>query len=891
MLQRGRFFLLIGVCLVAFLFLALVSTPVHSVEEIEPGEVFAGATVTHSAPNGPDDARGHVSEQDEEAVRPLVSLHDGGATGAQDEEPQRPAGLGSPRASAIAGHRNPVHFFNRPTREGNEGVAGDGEDAVDPVQSGEDDLDYDNLDWMTDSDLEEVIAWEEERGGEATAEEAYCERLRLILEGEVAQYLGKERWRRYNHTALASFPRSGNTWTRIVLQEMTGVVSGSVYHDKLAPEPLSEIPGTEDVFIVKTHKDSLQFHVRQSGAREESSEVATFDAVILLVRNPFDAVMSDLNHSFSHTFSGTLAHLTSQMRSHAKDRFSDWQRSVHAWMDHYTRSDIPFLLVRYEDIIRSPKRSFSDMLMFLGAAVDEEKVDCILDATSCERHPESCRLGKVGSSLDVWDRTTIEEQSVLLEKELALFGYQVSLRDDLPTLTVLPMMERTQGQEEEVWDTEDIRECLRESKPNILFILSDDQRSDAIGYMNPLIRTPVLDSLSRSGVTYMAAHASTPFCSPSRMAILTGKREQRSGVWSGKQSSQLWPKIMGELGVRTSMSGKYHTDLGTPLASAGFTSYTGVFDGGMHDYSSIPVASSRDKKAKPTAMHDSPTRVFTDATIEELSVALASGERFAHWLCYTAPHDPRVPNPIAYREEYQRTGITLPGDWAEEPLFDPGTVTTIRQELMYPRPLDREEWRGVEIPGYYGLVSQMDEQIGRVVTFLKERNAFNNTLIIFASDNGLMMGSHGLVAKQYMYEESLRVPMFIRGPCVAEGKVSYATVDVLDIFPTLVDVAGGAVKALDVDGKSLLPTLHPTAETDLEFRGELLCSYRNSFAAIKTSRWKLAHNLLVDKVELFDLEADPTEENDLAGSLSYAEVQAQLEERLTALLQEIEDKT
>jgi arylsulfatase A-like enzyme len=170
------------------------------------------------------------------------------------------------------------------------------------------------------------------------------------------------------------------------------------------------------------------------------------------------------------------------------------------------------------------------------------------------------------------------------------------------------------------------------------------------------------------------------------------------------------------------------------------------------------------------------------------------------------------------------------------------------------------------------MVAHLDVQIGRILDALDRSDAAEHTWVIFAGDNGLALGSHGLMGKQNLYEHSTRVPLIIRGPNLPRGRTSPALVYLFDLFPTICQAAGVPVPP-EVEGRSLLPLLRGEAST---VRDSLFTAYRNSQRAIRDERWKLIRYPLVDRTQLFDLRRDPFETRDLSGSPKYASQQAAL---------------
>jgi arylsulfatase A-like enzyme len=191
----------------------------------------------------------------------------------------------------------------------------------------------------------------------------------------------------------------------------------------------------------------------------------------------------------------------------------------------------------------------------------------------------------------------------------------------------------------------------------------------------------------------------------------------------------------------------------------------------------------------------------------------------------------------------------------------PRTVTAVQRELA----------------DYYASIGHVDEQIGRILATLRSSGLEENTLVVFSSDNGLAIGSHGLMGKQSLYEHSVRVPLILAGPGVPGGLRTESLCYLQDVFPTLADLAGVA-PIEGTDGRSLRPLLE---DPGAPFRDTIFTAYRDVQRAIRDSRFKLIRYPQADRTQLFDLLADPLEREDLASRPDHSETLA----RMGALLE------
>ena len=208
------------------------------------------------------------------------------------------------------------------------------------------------------------------------------------------------------------------------------------------------------------------------------------------------------------------------------------------------------------------------------------------------------------------------------------------------------------------------------------------------------------------------------------------------------------------------------------------------------------------------------------------------------------------------------------------PPFDPGTLD-VRDEKLLPRPLDPAAIRR-EIARYYGLITHVDNQIGRVLHRLQEKGQLDNTVIILAGDNGLSLGAHGLLGKQNMYEEAVRVPLIIRGPGFQSGVKCTALVDLMEIMPTMCNIAGAPIPG-SVQGRTLTPLLTRRRN---RLRDSIFCHYADLFRMVRTPKHKLIRHLETVREELFHTETDPYEQNNLIESAIYAPILNDLRARL-----------
>lgn len=413
------------------------------------------------------------------------------------------------------------------------------------------------------------------------------------------------------------------------------------------------------------------------------------------------------------------------------------------------------------------------------------------------------------------------------------------------------------------------------NRPNILFLFSDDLRAGTIHALgNPDIVTPNLDRLAADGVAFTRAYImgglQGAVCVPSRAMLLTSRSLFR--VKENLTNQPTWPEQFARAGYRTFMTGKWHNT--EPAATRVFSEGRNVYFGGMSAMHGAPLrdfsGGQHPGRPRTNDLHD--TQIFADTAIEFLR-AQTNGQPFLCYVAFKSPHDPRTAPP-AWHAHYRTNLPPLPPNFLPQHPFDNGEMT-VRDEKLLPWPRAPAPVRS-ELADYYACISHLDEQIGRVLATLHATGLATNTLIVFAGDNGLAVGQHGLMGKQNLYEHSVGVPLLLAGPGLPHGRRVAALCYLQDVFPTLAELAG-VPPLTGTDGVSLLPLARGERAVGRE---AIFTAYRNVQRAVRDDRWKLIRYPQVDVTQLFDLRADPHETNNLAAlPASAAQVEA-----MTALL-------
>lgn len=380
------------------------------------------------------------------------------------------------------------------------------------------------------------------------------------------------------------------------------------------------------------------------------------------------------------------------------------------------------------------------------------------------------------------------------------------------------------------------------SKPNILLFLTDDQRPDTIGALNnPRIKTPALDSLARRGMvfnnTYCFGSNVGAVCLPSRNMLMSGRAYFR---WDGHHFAPAdgpnFPVTLERAGYITYHHGKKNNTALPIQATFNTCKYL-----------------ANDKEREGGELGKS--MVNEAIGFLRQRQAAKDGKPFFMYLAPPHPHDPRIAAP-QYLDLYPLEEMELPPNFLPEHPFDNGALK-VRDEKLAPWPRTRQEIQK-HLRDYYASITSLDYHFGRLLQALDDLNLTSNTVVIFSSDNGLAVGSHGLMGKQNVYEHSAKVPLIIAGPNIPAGR-SDAFVYLMDLLPTCCELVG--IPAPDgLDGKSLKSVIDGESQG---VREEVYYCYGEEQRAVRKDRWKLIYYPKIYQTQLFDLHNDPAETKDL----------------------------
>ena len=473
--------------------------------------------------------------------------------------------------------------------------------------------------------------------------------------------------------------------------------------------------------------------------------------------------------------------------------------------------------------------------------------------------------------------------------------------------------------------------AFAQQRPNILVIVTDDQTYESIGALNnPEIQTPNLDRLTRQGTTFTHAYNQGSWSGAvsvaSRSMLITGqylnnarKNDSYLDGWARTKhegattSVPLWGETFRKAGYKTYMTGKWHNSETALLRSfdeaqrvgTGFyeskttegkklqynrasadsewkptdAKFGGHWQPSLKD---IIVENGQRKVTKAYEMKRHTSEVYSDAAIEFLQQQKGD-QPFFMYVAFNAPHDPRQ-SPRRFVERYSTDKISLPRNFQPEHPFDQGD-RKVRDEVLAPFPRTPEAVR-LHRSEYYALITYTDEVIGRILDELERSGLDKNTIVIFTSDHGLAVGSHGLMGKQNLYEHTIRVPLIFKGPNIQQNVQSDGMVYMQGLYATTCDLAGIETPAT-VDFPSLLPQLKQPEAPAQEF---IWGSYRYHQRMLRSERYKLIVYPKVKQIQFFDMEKDPYETKNLAHKSKYAKMVTEYFKKLKDKQKEFDDK-
>lgn len=458
-------------------------------------------------------------------------------------------------------------------------------------------------------------------------------------------------------------------------------------------------------------------------------------------------------------------------------------------------------------------------------------------------------------------------------------------------------------------------------RPNIIYIMSDDHAAPAISaYTDRLIRTPNLDRLAKEGMRFDNCFCTNSICTPSRAVVLTGKYSHKNGALtldvSFDGSQQTFPKLLQKAGYYTAMVGKWH--LGTE--PTGFDYYNVLPGQGAYFNPRLKESTQPWKRGSRGAKRHEGyvTDIITDIALNALKNR-PKDKPFYLMYHHKAPHDTwqydekhayiyadqDVPEPDNLLDRYENRGEAIKR-CTQQLGYD---CTVYKKETGHLSGDARKKAQyQIYMKSYLRCVASIDDNVGRVLDYLDKEGLTDNTIVIYTSDQGFFLGEHGLFDKRFMYEESLRMPFLVRYPReIKAGSVNKDIITNCDFAETFLDYADVPIPD-DMQGRSLRPLLQGKTPCDwpqsMYYRYWMHRPHYNVSAhyGVRTHRYKLIFYYglglgapgaldepLPPEWELFNLEKDPGEMNNVYGDPAYADTVKELKAELRRLKEQLED--
>jgi arylsulfatase A-like enzyme len=459
--------------------------------------------------------------------------------------------------------------------------------------------------------------------------------------------------------------------------------------------------------------------------------------------------------------------------------------------------------------------------------------------------------------------------------------------------SLLPMQAVAVGEAKIMKPRQDVR-------PNIVFVIADDLRYDDLSSTgHPYANTPNIDRIAREGVKFNNTRCTTPLCTPSRASHLTGLyahthrvvNNDKLGLADLSHKLPTFPRVLFNAGYETAFIGKWHMGADdTPRR--GFDHWISFRGLGLYENELINVNDKREQQ-----------RGYLTDYLNERAVEFiekSHSKPFVMCVAHKAVHYPYLPAPRydnLYKDAPYKIPVIEPGDLQGKPIrhINPPAPDLLRVEGVSPEPLETRYERPTDLASVTRdrarCLASLDDGMGMIFHALERTGQLDNTLIVFTSDHGYLMGEHGVhEEKRWSYEQAVRIPLMMRYPdLISAGSEREQSVLSIDIAATLLDLAG-VKPAGPMHGKSLLPVFR---SADAPLRQSYLCEYFlekfvpevPDWQCVGKGKWKYTHYPSQTGMdELYDLSVDPYENTNLINDLSQREVVSDLKIELTSLL-------
>ncbi len=442
-------------------------------------------------------------------------------------------------------------------------------------------------------------------------------------------------------------------------------------------------------------------------------------------------------------------------------------------------------------------------------------------------------------------------------------------------------------------------------KPNVLFILCDDIRWNAMSCAgHPTLKTPNIDRIANEGVRFANTFCTTSLCSPSRASILTGLYAHTHGVRDNFTELPLknphWAQRLQAAGYETAYMGKWHMGEDNDAPRAGFNHFATHRGQGKYFDTEWNI-NGQGSKVIPGYY----TTIVTDMALEWLK-ADHSQKPWALCIGHKAPHSFYTPED-KYAHTFDKVRVPYPDTafhldnkpaWMRERLYTwhgiYGPLFEWRKNFPDDRPEAVKDFENM-VHGYWGTILSVDDSVGRLLKHLEETKQLENTVVVFMGDNGLLEGEHGMVDKRTAHEASIRIPLLVRYPGLSKAKVVKEQVLTVDIAPSILELCGGQ-PLQECHGKSwvrLAKSGDPNWRKSwfYEYNYEKQFPYTPNVRAVRTDAWKYIRYPHGDGTpdrhlsELYDLQKDPEERNNLSHDPARATLIKDLHHELARLMQ------
>lgn len=419
---------------------------------------------------------------------------------------------------------------------------------------------------------------------------------------------------------------------------------------------------------------------------------------------------------------------------------------------------------------------------------------------------------------------------------------------------------------------------MAQKRPNIIFILTDDQRYDLMGFTGrfPWIKTPNIDALAQNGLYFKNAFVTTSLCSPSRASIITGQFLHSHRVTDNDtplpKGVNTYPQVLQKAGYATAFMGKWHMGGDDASPQPGFSHWISYKGHGTYEDPLLNI------DGKETQTKGYITDVLTEAAVKFIKQQKAD-EPYFLCISHKAVHEPFEPAP-RHKGLYKDVKIPRPETFSNDESNNKGKPLWVLRQ--------RNSWHGADrdysvnnyqdFDRFFQLYTEsllaVDESVGKIINEIRARTDFENTVVVFFSDNGYLIGEHGLIDKRVMYEESIRVPCMVYWPGKVKKQEREEMILNIDLAPTFLDLAGCKIPA-SMYGKSFAPLIKGAA---IPWRKDFLYEYECDPAAaqtptiigLRTEKYSyMTYKGIWDNYELYDLEKDPLQKNNLLGDIVF----------------------